>query len=173
MILWGKEQALHSNCTDLQRRKLFCLIKKLELNISVDSCRRRKVNSRGRNSRIKNTVPGCGSSLIWPLTRPSRLLYVSGQRKVAGDYYGTGEKGTMGRWKGKGSLFPLSHHPPHFPSPRFARANINRSLRDDWRHFLVSREPSDEVLDSKGCVFIRQIEVCKRLCFLLAKLARP
>ena len=79
----------------------------------------------------------------------------------------------MGRWKGKGSLFPPSHHPTHFPSPRFARVNINRSLRDDWGHFLVSREPSDEVLDSKGCVFIRQIEVCKRLCFLLAKLARP
>ena len=70
------------------------------------------------------------------------IFYVSGQGMVAGDYYGTGEKGTMGGWKGKGNLFPPSHDPTHFPSPSFSRVYINRRLRDDWRHFLVSLELS-------------------------------
>ena len=93
---------------------------------------------------------------------------------VAGDYYSTGEKGTMGGWKRKGSLFRPSHHPTHFSSPRFSRVNINRRLRDDWRHFLVSPELSlTRYWTQRAAFSLEKLKVCQRLCFLLAKLARP
>ena len=78
MILWDHEEDLHSNSTYLGRRRLFRLIWKVELNISVDP--ERQISGEGIDV-SKKPCPyvgklelspsiGCGSSLIWPLTRP-------------------------------------------------------------------------------------------------------
>ena len=73
-------------------------------------CRYRKIDFRGGNCRIKKTVPVSWKIGIKPfnwvwlqldLTTDSSPVvsyyFVSGQGTVAGDYYGTGAKGTMGR----------------------------------------------------------------------------
>ena len=128
---------------------------KVELNI----CRSRKTDFRGGNCRNKDTVLVRWKIGIKPLnwvwlqldltTNSSPVVsyyFVSGQGTVAGDYYGTGAKGTMGRWKGKGRLFPPSHHPSHFPLPRILIGDWETSGDDSgfdpntpilWRHLLL------------------------------------
>ena len=73
-------------------------------------CRSRKIDFRGGNCRNKRTVHVCWKIGIKPLnwvwlqldltTDSSPVVsyyFVSGQGTVAGDCYGTGAKGTMGR----------------------------------------------------------------------------
>ena len=124
---------------------------KVELNIS----RSRKIDFRGGNCRNKVTVLVRWKIGIKPLNwvwlqlirlSPRLLLFCKRSRNGCGRLLDTGTKGTMGRWKGKGSLFPPSHHPSHFPLPRILIGDWETSGDDSgfdpntpilWRHLLL------------------------------------
>ena len=84
--------------------------KKKAVSFRLNICRSRKIDFRGGNCRNKKTVPVRWKIVIKPLnwvwlqldltTDSSPVVsyyFVSGQGTVAGDYYGNGAKGTMGR----------------------------------------------------------------------------